>query len=77
MTSLLQIAKSWYEYTKGSDYTKQLMTKRLEICSQCPNRKEVATVEICGLCHCPLAAKTAHPTNECPDKRWGIAGTEY
>jgi hypothetical protein len=75
---LLQIARSWYEYAKGSDYTKQLMDRRLRICSECPNRKEVASVEICGICKCPLAAKTAHPGNFCPDTppRWNVAGTE-
>lgn len=87
--NLVQIAKSWYSFAQGSDYTKLLMEKRLKVCDPCPHKKQMNKLGIvisnkinedgsiykCGLCDCPLSALTAHPANKCKDNRWGVAGT--
>lgn len=90
MTSLLQIARSWYNFYVATPETKHIMSKRLEVCDKCEHKVQVseagkiliqavneeASVYQCGVCHCPLAAKTAHPMNECPLGKWKIAGEE-
>jgi len=87
--NLIQIAKSWYTFNKGSDYTKALMEKRLKICDTCPHKvqmnslgrvilnkiNEEGSIFKCDLCSCPLSALTAHPANKCKDNRWGVAGS--
>lgn len=91
MSSLVQIARSWYDYIKGTPYTKQLMAKRLAVCDDCEDKvliNETGKVIMkvisndpngtyqCGVCHCPLVAKTAGTANECPKRKWLKAGEE-
>lgn len=91
LKALTDIAQSWYDFSKGSDYTKQLMEHRLKVCDTCENKQQLNTLGqvlvtsinqdgslfSCGLCKCPLAAKTAGTNNTCPINKWGIAGTEF
>ncbi len=86
---LIQIAKSWYNFSHGTDATKALMNHRLSICDTCPEKVQMtlvgqvivtginaeASVYKCGKCNCPLSPKTAHPANTCPLGKWGVAGT--
>ena len=88
--NLFNIAKSWYEFQKGTQETRILMDKRLAICEKCPHKEQLSSIGKilvtsvneqgslyrCGICKCPLAAKTAHPQNTCPDNpsQWGMAG---
>ena len=82
MTSLVQIAQSWYKFISAEEATKQLMEQRLAVCDTCPNKQQltgvgkllVGIVENnkdnlfkCGLCGCPLSGLTAHPANKCSD----------
>lgn len=89
--NLIQIAKSWYDFSQGSDYTKALMESRLTICDNCPEKVQMdslgqaivtsinaeASIYKCGKCNCPLSPKTAHPANTCPLGKWGVAGSEF
>lgn len=90
MLKLSHIARGWFNFIKGDAYTKMMMTKRLVICDTCEEKKEIsslgklliqsindeASVFQCGRCGCPLAAKTAEPLEQCPLKKWTIAGEE-
>lgn len=86
--NLIQIARSWFAFAQGGDYTKLMMQKRLTICDSCPHKtqlnqvgellitliNEEASTYYCSACGCPLATKTAGAANECPLKKWGPAG---
>jgi hypothetical protein len=88
--NLYNIAKSWYEFQKADQETRILMDKRLAVCETCPHKEQLSSIGKllvtsinekgsiyrCGICKCPLAAKTAHPANTCPDtpQRWGMSG---
>jgi len=87
---LLDIARGWYNFAKGSAYIKRLMEKRLAICDVCPQKKQlsaagqllVQTINEegsnykCGMCGCPLASLTSLPEARCKDGRWLPAGEE-
>lgn len=45
----------------------EIFSARREICDACP---EKTTLDRCGLCGCPLAAKTRSMLSNCPDKKW-------
>ena len=89
--NLLKIAKSWYDFIQGNDYTKSLMEKRLGICDNCSEKVQMdslgqiivttinkeASMYKCNKCNCPLSPKTAYPTNTCPLGKWGPAGSEF
>lgn len=90
MIDLKLIGQGWFNYMKGSSFTKNLMTKRLAICEQCPHKKQLSgtgkvivqaiheegSIYRCGLCNCPLATLTAAPGAGCKDKRWAPVGDE-
>lgn len=90
MTSLSQIARSWFKFIEGDAYTKLLMARRLAICDTCEHKKEInslgrlliqaindeASTFQCGRCGCPLAGKTAEPMNECPLGKWKNTGEQ-
>jgi hypothetical protein len=87
--NLLNIAESWYDFLTADFNTKELMRKRLAVCDSCTHKvqlntagkfivtaiNEEASIYRCGLCTCPLAAKTANPKNSCRIEKWGVAGT--
>lgn len=89
MVNLVQIAQSWYEFSKGNQDTKELMEQRLKICDRCPFKEQLgplgkkivtslnqtASTYYCDKCKCPLAAKVSHPSNKCPMGKWGLAGS--
>lgn len=89
MHSLTTIARSWYLFANGDQETRKLMSDRLAVCDQCPNKRQLGalgkaivhainqktSVYQCGLCGCPLAAMTANPAVECREGRWNKAGT--
>lgn len=45
----------------------KIFKARREICNACPYKTKL---DRCGLCGCPLAAKTRSLTTKCPDKKW-------
>ncbi len=81
---LVQIAKSWYNFAEGSAATKEMMHARLEVCDRCEKKEQISemgqlvigilnkehSTYRCGVCRCPLAGKTAHPSNTCPLDKW-------
>jgi len=90
LKKLSHIARGWMNFIKGDPYVKEIMNKRLEICDTCVFKEQLsdtgkfivnlvnneASMFQCGKCKCPLSAKTADPTSECPIGKWGIAGSE-
>lgn len=87
---LQNIAEGWYNYIASSKYTQRLMKSRLDICDTCSKKEQLSPIGKkivsaineegslfrCGECKCPLAAKTASPSESCPLGKWSIAGTE-
>lgn len=63
---LEQIAAGW-RYTLFPDWKiEQLASERALVCGACEHN----TGSRCGLCGCPLQAKTRSPNSVCPDGRW-------
>ncbi len=52
-----------------SDEEKELADKRLGICNECPFKKELLGVALCGECGCPLSKK-AYSQYGCPLQKW-------
>lgn len=72
MDSVVDIVKSWWYYARGTEETKELIKRRMEICVECPHFVNDLGFSRCGKCGCPLSARTANPDLSCPDtpKRW-------
>lgn len=51
----------------SSEKDEKIFTARREICNACP---EKTILDKCGLCGCPLSAKTRSLVSNCPDKKW-------
>ena len=45
----------------------ELFAARQEVCNSCENRTKDNR---CGLCHCPLGAKTKSVISSCPIEKW-------
>lgn len=54
----------------NNEALKALAQKRAEVCTTCVAAKHVAGIPYCIKCHCPLAAKTQSPYEECPLGKW-------
>jgi hypothetical protein len=84
MNSLIQIAQSWYQLAIADSVVKNLMEKRLKVCDSCIYKKQLnsfgelivtlfneeGSSYYCSACNCPLAAKVAKFTNQCPKNFW-------
>tara|TARA_R100000541_G_scaffold13823_2_gene23182 strand:- start:6989 stop:7210 length:222 start_codon:yes stop_codon:yes gene_type:complete len=51
----------------SSEKDEEVFIARREICNACP---EKTALDRCGICGCPLAAKTRSLVSNCPDKKW-------
>lgn len=61
-----EIIKGFYNLATGKE--KELMVKRLTICSDCD---EIETsILTCKKCGCYLPAKASNPKQVCPLKKW-------
>lgn len=82
---LLEIAQGWVNYAIQPTDIKAEGAKRLAICDGCPHKRQLdglgnliitsinsqGNTFVCGLCGCPLAAKTMSPKSTCPLGKWG------
>jgi len=51
----------------SSEKDEEVFKARREICNACP---EKTALDRCGICGCPLPAKTRSLSSNCPDKKW-------
>lgn len=87
---LTTIAEGWFNFAKGTEFTRELMRYRLSICDPCEHKEQLGVLGQkviqsinsegnlykCAKCKCPLASKTAATGAQCPLGKWGISGTE-
>tara|TARA_R110000803_G_scaffold129900_3_gene197295 strand:- start:329 stop:547 length:219 start_codon:yes stop_codon:yes gene_type:complete len=71
--SIREIANGYKNLIKSKlgvsdEKDEEIFSARREICNACNYRKE--KTDRCGLCGCPLAAKTRSLITKCPDKQW-------
>lgn len=59
-----RIFTAWYLVLKGDNTP--LSKLRMNHCLACPSRKGI----VCGICLCPLVAKTRLIDEDCPLKKW-------
>lgn len=67
---LSEIIKAWKNVAFSTEEIEAIANKRKEICNQCPHKTTMLSIEVCGICHCPLLGKTHSPENSCPEKNW-------
>jgi hypothetical protein len=67
---LKEIATAWKNVISKNDEVELIAADRMDTCKQCPFKKEMLGVAVCGLCHCPLVAKTRSPLNSCDRGAW-------
>lgn len=48
----------------------EVSNKRLDICRDCSNRENTIIGDICGICGCPLDAKTRVDDEKCDMNKW-------
>lgn len=84
MSRLTDIATGWYNYIKGSPHTRSLMVRRMAVCDGCEYKEQINAAGqvvmdlfndknntfVCGLCKCPLGAKSSVTKPTCPLGRW-------
>lgn len=65
---LINIIKGhWYNlFNKKATLSK----KRMQICNKCPDKVNIKITEVCGLCGCPLSAKTRVDDEKCEKNKW-------
>lgn len=66
LDKLKQIAAGWWYTLIPDRRIEQLASERAVVCGACEHN----TGAKCGLCGCPLQAKTRSPKSVCPDGRW-------
>lgn len=54
----------------SNDEVEQLSLIRLAICGDCPSKQVMLGMDVCGICHCPLLAKSRSPQSGCPLGKW-------
>jgi hypothetical protein len=81
---LSEIAEGWLNFISQPEEIQGLIKDRLEICDTCPEKIQISaigqklltainnktSIYKCGVCHCPLSAKTAAVGSTCPNKLW-------
>jgi hypothetical protein len=77
MLKFEEILKAWIIKYNPTEKQKELALKRLDICNECPSRKEktfnsTTLIVYCGECGCPLEAKSHSPKRNgaCPLGKW-------
>ena len=68
--SLKNVYEGWKNVVITDEQVEQMAKERIEICNQCPERMK--SINVCGLCHCPLIAKTRSPQEQCPQGKWKV-----
>lgn len=67
---LKEIATAWKNVISKDNEFELVAAERIDVCNECPVKKEMLGVAVCGLCHCPLVAKTRSPLNSCDRGAW-------
>ena len=64
------IIEGWKNTLIPNNVSESLSNERMATCNPCSERKMILGVEVCGLCNCPLVAKTRASENSCGLKKW-------
>lgn len=67
---LKEIATAWKNVLSKDNEVEMVAKERMDTCNQCPFKKQMFGVAVCGLCHCPLVAKTRSLLNSCDRGAW-------
>lgn len=67
---LKEITTGWFNVLVADEAVNALADARLNICNTCINKISMMNIDLCGLCHCPLIAKTKSPDSKCPLNLW-------
>ena len=65
-----EIIYAWYRRFFGTLFIKNIAAERKLVCDGCEKKAILMKVEICSICHCPLAGKTFTVANTCPMNKW-------
>lgn len=66
-----KIIEGWKNVIFTDEEVEAIAKARLEVCNTCDYKKNLAGLEICNECHCPLIAKTRSLDSKCPIGKWG------
>ena len=82
MNKFREIIEAWRIKWNPTEVQKILSEKRLEVCAECPSRKELIKDStfwvVCGECGCALEAKSHSPSpNSCPLSKWDMVDEKY
>jgi len=67
---LNNIISGWKNTVIKDSEVEKLSQQRSDICNRCEYKKALFGIEVCGVCHCPLLAKTRSVDSKCPKDRW-------
>jgi len=67
---LKDIINGWKNVIITDANVEEIAEVRQLICNGCDKKTEMLGMEVCGLCHCPLLAKTRSTDNRCPLGKW-------
>lgn len=69
MIDIKNIIQGWTNVLIEDSEIEQIAKYRLSICNGCEHKIEMIGVECCGICHCPLIAKT-RSNSKCDLNKW-------
>ena len=70
MIDIKNIWNGWKNVIITDENIEAAAEVRLLICNGCDKKTSMITVDVCGLCHCPLIAKTRSKNERCPLGKW-------
>ena len=70
MKKAKEILSGWKNALIPDDAVDAIAKQRLDVCNTCEHKTTMLGMDCCGLCHCPLLAKTKSPNSKCPCGKW-------
>ena len=67
---LNEIFEGWKNTVIIDRKIEMLSMERMLTCNDCKFKTEMLGIDSCGICHCPLIAKTRSPASSCPKGFW-------
>lgn len=65
-----EILAGWKNLIFPKEEVERIASQRMNICNTCEFKIEQCKINVCGVCHCPLIAKTRSMQSECPKQKW-------
>lgn len=70
MGKVNEILDGWKNVMLPDGNIEGIAKQRMETCKTCKYRETKFGINVCGVCNCPLIAKTRSLDSGCPKQKW-------